>query len=150
MRAKEIVGVLLKDCELLTTDEERLVEVFKAFYIVRDEIISTLSKRKAAASLVGVYRDGLTKWKSVVRHTNEGNPKIPIFDNIFGIYYATFAPQVFEILVQQKVFLGYEMSPSEKELIDTVKRQQEMRQLGQQLDAMMRRSFIDFLVGRNI
>ena len=150
MKAKDIARVLLKDCELLTDDKDKLTEVFEAFYIIRDEISEAVKQRRNVDSQIGVYRDGLTKWKSVVRHTNESNPSIPIFDNIFGIYFATQAPKVFEILLQRNVFLGYVMSASEQELIDTIKRQKEIAEAGQAFDNMLRRSFINFLVGRNL
>ncbi len=78
-------------------------------------------KTKTLPSMYGAFREGLSKWKAVVRLVHAVLPDHPVTVNYLGLFIASDKPEAFEALVANKVFLGYEFCSKEQEILDDLK-----------------------------
>ncbi len=85
------------------------------------ETQEAVRKTKTVQATLGAFREGLTKWKAVVRLVQEQYPGHPVTVNYFGMSIAMDKPSAFEQLVANNVFLGYEFGPKEQEILDAMK-----------------------------
>ena len=63
------------------------------------------------------WREGISKWKSIVGHVHDKHVMHPVTFNYISLLLAEDNPELFELLVQKKCFLGYEFSDKEKEIL---------------------------------
>lgn len=114
--AVELEHAPVADFELAVTrlGANAVVELMKEMQVA-------VSKTRSDQAMYGAFREGLTKWKSVVRLVHEDYPDHPVSVNYIGLFLAMSKPDVFETLVANKVFLGYEFSAKEQTILDDLK-----------------------------
>ena len=82
-----------------------------------EEITAASKLVKTEEAKIGKWREGITKWKSVVNQVHDKIIMHPVTVNYLGLLIAEDNPERFEILVRNKCFLGYELSNAEKEIL---------------------------------
>lgn len=81
----------------------------------------TAARKMKQASMVSKMREALSKWKAVVRIVLDADADHPIAVCYFGLYLALANSELYEYMVKQNVFLGYEFSPKEESILAEMK-----------------------------
>lgn len=103
------------------TQEQKSERALKAVGDCVQESWGAARTLRSNESQLSKMREGLSKWKAVVRICKEADPEHPIEVCYFGLYLALAEPKLYESLVDQKVFLGYEFTPKEEKVLNDLK-----------------------------
>jgi hypothetical protein len=95
---------------------------------VMKESRTAMGKLKSPESVLGAWRELLTKWKSVVRQVQDKDSEFPIADHYLGAFVAKENPELYMDLVNARVFLGVGKSKLEEEALSS-QRQKELDEL---------------------
>ncbi len=129
MKAKEYAEkIIVRSHDLADTSVEVNEAMTRAgceaaIEILKEVRADSLRCRTVQAKL-GAFRAGLTKWKAVVRAVHALMLDHPVTDNYLGIFIASDNPEAYQELVNNKVFLGYEFSNTEQQILREVSARQ--------------------------
>lgn len=128
MKAREYAQEILELSSLIAQDADHKTNVVKMILSTASSILiecSDKAKRtKTDPATIAAFREGMTKWKAVVRSVYASEPHHMICDNTFGLFIAQKSPGLFWTLVHNNAFLGYTLSPAEQKIFDEFEEEQ--------------------------
>ena len=116
MKAKEIARIILDDSKAGGADKLK-VAAEQAYKSIKHaaEHVATIEPFQFK---LAVWSGALNKWKLVVSDVLQEDPNHPIFINLYGAVFSVVAPELFSILVEHRVFIGYQLSQKERLLVN--------------------------------
>lgn len=123
MKAKDIAAKIIAACTGESRDADMMIIANECIDII-NEANELVKQRKNIESKLGAWREALTKWKSVVRQVQEVKPDSDITVNLFGFIISEQSADTFKYLKDNKIFIGYEMTETEKRVIMNVETKQ--------------------------
>lgn len=109
------------------THDQKAERALNAVGVCVNEAWTAARSVRPGPSQASKMREGLSKWKAIVRLCKEADPDHPIEVCYFGLYLALAQPELYESLVNQRVFLGYEFTPKEERILSELKSERESK-----------------------
>lgn len=142
LNAQQIATELVLDCADASDADRLAIESFH----LRQVIMAAGSKAKrgnnSLHSVSVAFREAFTLWKAVVRRVRAQDPKAGVSDQYFGLLLAYTSPELYDILMTNRVLLGYEPSSKEKEILAERKA---TRELDERMRTLLMESLRDII-----
>lgn len=129
MKAKEYAAKIIEETSAIPGDvvgDERLkceIDIMLKYVVaVADEIMDRMRQVSKSEAIFSAFREGVTKWKAIVRAVRETMPNHAIDDSALGVFISTKDAELYEKLVAKNVFIGYEFSPSERRTLEELRK----------------------------
>jgi hypothetical protein len=116
MNAKAYAAIVIDNSRIEGADKLRCAAE------VADTIIKEASDKAGTlhqfSAKIAVWKEAVALWKEVVNTVRMEETSHPIFTNLFGAVLTVCAPELFRILVQYQVLVGYRLNQKESMLVN--------------------------------
>lgn len=138
LNAQHLATELVLDCADVDDKTRLWIETECLRRIILDAGAKAKRRNNSLEAVSVAFREAFTLWKAVVRRVQAADPKAGVTDRYFGLLMAVTSPELYEILIERRVLLGYEPSEKEKQILAE-------RKTVRELDARMQKLLMESL-----